>query len=122
MNSKAKSISQYIAAAPKAAQKKLREMRATLKKVAPKAEEGIKWGMPAFTEKRILFMFGAFKHHIGLFPTPSALKGMKNVLAKYKRGKGSIQFPLDKPLPKALIRKIATYRVKESRAKDARWM
>ena len=118
---KAKSISEYINAAPKPAQKKLREMRATLKKVAPKAQKSIKGGIPAFSEKRILFMFAAFKHHIGLFPTSSALKGMKDVLSKYKTGKGSIQFPLDKPLPLPLIKRMTAFRARESKERDRKW-
>jgi len=115
-------IAEYIASAPKPAQKKLREMYSLLKKAAPGSTEVIKWGMPMFEEKRILFAFAAFKAHLNLMPTPSAIKPFKKELAKYTTGKGSIQFPYDKPLPKALIRRIAVHRVKELREKDARWM
>lgn len=73
-------------------------------------------------EKRILFAFAAFKSHLNFMPTPSAMKPFKKELAKYKTGKGSIQFPHDKRLPKALIRRIAALRVTELREKDARWM
>jgi uncharacterized protein YdhG (YjbR/CyaY superfamily) len=115
-------IAEYISAAPKEARKPLREMRATLKKAAPRARERLKWGSPAFEEKRILFAFAAFKSHLSFMPTPSAMKPFKKDLAKYETGKGSIQFPYDKRLPKALIRKIAARRVKELREKDVRWM
>jgi uncharacterized protein YdhG (YjbR/CyaY superfamily) len=115
-------IAEYINSAPKEAQKNLREMYAILKKAAPGATEGMKWGSPVFEEKRILFAFAAFKSHLNFMPTPSAMTPFKKELAKYKTGKGSIQFPHDKRLPKALIRKIAARRVIELREKDVRWM
>lgn len=100
-------IAEYIRAAPKEAQKALREMHAILREAAPRATRGLKWGWPA---------------HLSFMPTPSAMKPFKKELAKYETGKGSIQVPYDKPLPKALIRKIAARRVKELREKDVRWM
>lgn len=115
-------ITEYINAAPREAQKKLRELRAILKKVAPQATEALKWGSPVFEEKRILFAFAAFKSHINFMPTPSAMKQFEKELARYTTGKGSIQFPYDKPLPKMLIQKIAAFRVRELREKDVRWM
>jgi uncharacterized protein YdhG (YjbR/CyaY superfamily) len=75
-----------------------------------------------FEEKRILFAFAAFKAHLNFMPTPAAMKPFKKELATYTTGKGSIQFPYDKPLPKALIRKIAAFRFKELKEKDAKWM
>lgn len=114
-------ISQYIQAAPKETQKKLREMYATIHKAAPQAQEGLKWGMPAFSAKRILVTFAAFKHHIGFYPTPSAVKAFAKDLSKFHTAKGSIQFPLDKPLPLALIKKITVFRVKENEEKDVKW-
>jgi uncharacterized protein YdhG (YjbR/CyaY superfamily) len=119
---KATTIAEYIDAAPKEAQKNLRELRAILKKAAPRAKEGLKWGSPVFEDKRILFAFAAFKSHLNFMPTPSAMRPFKKELAKYRTGKGSIQFPYDKRLPKALIRKIAAFRLKELREKDVRWM
>ncbi|HXE94979.1 MAG TPA: DUF1801 domain-containing protein [Dongiaceae bacterium] len=115
-------IAEYIDSAPEEAQMKLREMYEILKEVAPEAAEAIKWGSPVFEEKRILFAFAAFKAHLSLMPTPSVMDAFKKELAEYTTGKGSIQFPYAKPLPKALIRKIAALRVKELREKDARWM
>ncbi len=119
---KPKTVAEFINAAPKEAQKKLREMRACLRKTAPKAQESLKWGMPAFSQKRILFTYAGFKHHIGFYPTPSAVRAFAKDLSKFKTAKGSIQFPLDKPLPLPLIRKIAAFRIKEERDKDAKWM
>jgi uncharacterized protein YdhG (YjbR/CyaY superfamily) len=116
-----KSIAEYIKAAPKEAQKKLREMRACVRASAPGATESIKWRMPAFSYRRILVMFAAFKHHIGFFPTASAMKPFADDLSKFKTGRGSIQFPLDKPLPTTLIRKITAFRVRESIEKDGKW-
>jgi uncharacterized protein YdhG (YjbR/CyaY superfamily) len=115
-------IAEYINSAPNEAQKNLRELYAILKKAAPGAREGMKWSSPVFEEKRILFAFAAFKSHLNFMPTPSAMKPFEKELAKYKIGKGSIQFPYNKRLPKALIRKIAAFRVKELREKDAKWM
>ena len=119
---KSKTVAEYINAAPKEAQKKLREMRACLRKAAPKAQESLKWGMPAFSHKRILFTYAGFKHHIGFYPTPSAVRAFAKDLSEFKAAKGSIQFPLDKPLPLPLIRKIAAFRVKEEKDKDAKLM
>lgn len=115
-------VAQYISAAPKEAQKKLREIRAVLKKAAPKATEALKWGSPVFEENRILFAYAAFKTHINFMPTPSAMKQFEEELKGYKTGKGSIQFSYDRPLPKGLVTKIAKFRVKELREKDVRWM
>jgi uncharacterized protein YdhG (YjbR/CyaY superfamily) len=119
---KPKTVSEYIRTAPKEARAKLRELRSILNKAAPKATEAIKWGSPVFEEGRILFAYAAFKAHINFMPTPSAMKPFAKDLAKYKTGKGSIQLPYDKPIPKALIRKIAIFRVKELREKDVKWM
>lgn len=115
-------VSEYIAIAPKSAQKKLREMRACLKSVTPKATESLKWSIPAFSYERILYTYAGFKQHIGFYPTPSAVRAFKKELANYKTAKGSIQFPLDKPLPLGLIKKIAKFRQKELKDKDAKWM
>jgi uncharacterized protein YdhG (YjbR/CyaY superfamily) len=115
-------IAEYINSAPKEARRHLRELYALLRKVAPAATQGLKWGSPVFEEQRILFAFAAFKSHLNFMPTPSAMKPFKEQLAKYQTGKGSIQCPYDKPLPKALLRKVAAFRLKELREKDIRWM
>jgi uncharacterized protein YdhG (YjbR/CyaY superfamily) len=115
-------VNEYIKAAPREAQKHLREIRALLKSVAPRATETLKWGSPVFEERRILFSYSAHKAHLSFTPTGPALAPFKKEIEKLKTAKDSIQFPYDQPLPKALIRKIATFRARQVREKDARWM
>ena len=114
-------VAAYISAAPKAARVHLREMRALVAAAAPGAAQSLKWGMPAFSYERILVTFAAFRKHIGFFITPDAKRAFARELAGYKTASSSVQFPLDEPLPKALIRKITAYRVKESKTRDAKW-
>jgi uncharacterized protein YdhG (YjbR/CyaY superfamily) len=114
-------ITEYINAAPKEARKKLREIRACIRTSAPGATEGLKWGMPAFSYRRILVTFAAFKRHIGFYPTPSAVKAFAKDLSKFATARGSIQFPLERPLPLPLIRKITAFRVRESVEEDRKW-
>src|ERR1700730_5740433 len=116
-----KSTAEYINAAPKEAQKKLRDMRACIRKSAPGAKESLKWGMPAFSYRRILVTFAVFQHHIGFYPTPSAVRAFAKDLSKFTTAKGSIQFPLEKPLPLPIIRKITAFRVRESVEGDKKW-
>jgi uncharacterized protein YdhG (YjbR/CyaY superfamily) len=116
-----KSVDEYIDVAPEAAQKKLREIRACIRKAAPGAKEGLKWGRPAFSYKRILVVFAAHKGHIGFYPTPSAVKAFAKDVSKFATASSSIHFPLEKPLPLALIRKITAYRVRESVEEDGKW-
>jgi uncharacterized protein YdhG (YjbR/CyaY superfamily) len=116
-----KSITEYINAAPKEAQKKLREMRSCIREAAPGAKESLKWGKPAFSYQRILVMFAAFKNHIGFYPTPSAVRAFADDLSEFVTGDNSIRFPLDKPLPIPLIRKITAFRVRESIEEDGKW-
>ena len=116
-----KSTTEYINAAPKEAQKKLREMRSCIRRSAPGATESLKWGMPAFSYRRILVAFAAHNNHIGFYPTPSAVSTFARDLSKFATARGSIQFPLEKPLPLPLIRKITAFRVRESIEKDRKW-
>jgi uncharacterized protein YdhG (YjbR/CyaY superfamily) len=116
-----KSVASYINAAPQNTRKKLREMRACVRASAPGAKESLKWGMPAFSYHRILVMFAAFRHHIGFYPTAVVMKAFSKDLAKYATARGSIQFPLEKPLPLPLIRKMIAFRVRESVKKDGKW-
>jgi uncharacterized protein YdhG (YjbR/CyaY superfamily) len=120
--SKPQTVAEYINAAPEEARKKLREMRACLRNAVRGAEESLKWGMPSYSLTRILFSFAGYKHHIGFYPTPGAVKAFAKELANFKTAKGSIQFPLDKPLPLPLIRKIAAFRIRELNEKNAKWM
>ncbi len=115
-------VAEYIAAAAPEAKSKLREMRALIAAAAPGATQSLKWSMPSFSYGRILVTFAAFKRHIGFFPTPSAVRAFASQLDRYKHASGSIQFPLDKPLPKALITRITKFRVKELRELDRKWM
>ncbi len=115
------STTEYINVAPKEARAKLREMRAAIRAVAPGASESLKWGMPAFSYRRVLVTFAAHKSHIGFYPTPSAVKAFSGELRGFKTAKGSIQFPLQDSLPKALVRKIAAFRVREAIEKDGKW-
>jgi len=115
-------VDEYINAAPENAKEKLREIRSILKNVAPNATELLKWGTPVFLEKRILFSYAAYKSHLNFMPTGPAMEPFKEELSKFTTGKDTIQFPYNEPLPKALIHKIATYRVADVRENDARWM
>lgn len=115
-------VDEYIAAAPKQAQEILKMLRLILREVAPEATEGLKWGSPVFEEKRILFAFSAFKSHLNFMPTRSTVDVFREELSNYVTGKDTIQFPYNKELPDALIRKIATYRAWDVRENDARWM
>lgn len=110
----AKDIDEYIAGFPKDVQEILEKIRKTVRQAAPEAEETISYQIPTFTLKGNLVHFAAFKKHIGLYPTSSGIEKFKNELSAYKGAKGSVQFPLDKPIPYDLIRGIVTFRVKEN--------
>jgi len=112
-----KTIDEYIALWPEEIRTKLRSMRETIQKAAPAAEEAISYQMPTFTLHGNLVHFAAFKNHIGFYPVPSGLKAFEKELSKFKTGKGSAQFPLDQPLPLALVTKIVKFRVSENLAK-----
>jgi len=109
-----KTIDDYIKSFPKDIQKILEMVRQTIKKAAPEAEEAISYQMPTFKLNGNLVHFAAFKNHIGFYPTPSGTKEFKKEISVFRSGKGSIQFPIDKPMPLSLIKKIVKYRVKES--------
>jgi uncharacterized protein YdhG (YjbR/CyaY superfamily) len=119
---KATTVAEYFASAPEKAQAHLRSIRSLLREVAPGATETIKWGAPVLEEKRILFSYSAHKSHLNFMPTGPAIEPFRDRLAGYKTGKDTIQFPYDAPLPVALIREIAAYRVEQVREHDARWM
>ena len=110
-------IDKYIANSPKEIQDTLKKIRSTIKKSAPKAEETINYGIPTFTLDGNLVHFAGFKNHIGFYPTPSGIASFAKELAKYEGAKGSVQFPLDQPLPLTLIKKIVKFRVGENLAK-----
>lgn len=107
-------VDEYIASFPKDTQKLLKQLRTTIKKAAPQAEEVISYQMPAYNFHGKLVYFAAYEKHIGLYPMPSAIENFKKELAGYNTSKGTVQFPLDKALPLSLIAKITAFRVKEN--------
>ncbi len=107
-------VTAYIAAFHGNTQKMLKQLRATIKKAAPKAEEVISYGMPGYKLNGMLVWFAGYAKHIGFYPKPSAIKAFKKELSPYKMSKGAIQFPLDKPLPLELIAKMVKFRAKEN--------
>jgi uncharacterized protein YdhG (YjbR/CyaY superfamily) len=107
-------IDSYIAEQVPDVRIRLEQIRQVVKTSAPKAEEVISYGMPAFKFHGMLVYFAAFKNHIGFYALPSGNEAFQKELSAYKQGKGSIQFPLDKPVPLALIKKIVKFRVKEN--------
>ncbi len=112
---KAKNIDEYISSFPRDVQVILEELRETIAKAAPDAEETIKYRMPTFVlHNKNLVHFAAFKNHIGFYPTPSAIVAFKEELTPYKQSKGTIQFPINKPIPFDLVRRIVEFRVKEN--------
>jgi len=113
-------IDAYISRYPAEVQQLLQKMRLTTKKAAPKAAETISYGIPAFRLEGMLVWFAAFKNHIGFYPGAGAIKIFKEELSPYKAAKGSVQFPLDKPLPLALVSRMVRFRVKQNLSKKKR--
>lgn len=109
-----KSIDAYIKLYPKDVQVLLKKMRRAVKSVAPKATEAIKYGLPTLVLNGNLIHFGAFKSHIGFYPSSSGVAAFKKQLRTYKCSKGAIQFPFGKPIPFALVKRITKYRVKQN--------
>ena len=107
-------VDEYIKSYPAEIQRLLEQVRATIKRAAPKATEVISYGMPAFRLNGMLVWFGAHTNHIGLYPKASGIEAFKKELSSYKNARGSVQFPVDKPLPLALISKIVKFRVAEN--------
>jgi len=108
------SIDEYIATFPEEIQKKLQEIRATIKAAAPDAEEKISYKMPAFAQNGILVYFAAWKNHIGFYPIPSGTQAFKQELSAYESSKGAVKFPLDKPMPLDFISKNVKFRLAEN--------
>ena len=112
-------MDEYVAKFPKNVRDILEELRRVIKESAPKAEETISYAMPAFRlNGKSLVFFAAWKNHIGFYPSgPSAIEAFKKELSPYKQAKGTVQFPLDKPIPFDLVKKIVRFRVKENESK-----
>ena len=116
-----RTIDEYIKIFPQDVQSILERMRQTIRKAAPEAVEAISYQMPTFKlNGKSLVYFAAYKHHIGFYPVPSGIKAFKKELSQYKTGKGSVQFPIDKPVPHDLVKKIVIFRVKENMKKKNR--
>ncbi len=111
---KSQDIDEYIAGLPNEVQEILQKIRMTIRKAAPGAEETINYQIPTFTLKGNLVHFAAYKNHIGFYPAPSGIEKFKKKLSVYEGAKGSVKFPLDKPIPFGLIGKIVKFRVKEN--------
>ncbi len=117
MMKKVETIDEYIALYPAEVQTILHTIRTLIKTIVPTANEAIRYGIPTFQLQGNLVHFGAYKTHIGLYPGPQAILMFKSELTKYPTSKGAIQFPLDKPIPLGIIKKIVQFRVKESTKK-----
>ncbi|CAA9196153.1 iron chaperone [Flavobacterium collinsii] len=111
---KPENIDAYIDSFSKEVQEVLKKIRMTIQEAAPDAKEKISYAMPAFEQNGIVVYFAAFKNHIGLYALPSGHAAFKEDLSKYKSGKGSVQFPLNEPMPYDLIAKIVKFRVREN--------
>lgn len=115
---KARSVDEYIAAFPTAVQKILERIRAVIQTAAPEAEESISYGMPAYKlNGRPLVYFAGYQNHVGFYATPTGHAAFSDELSKYKQGKGSVQFPIDEPMPLDLISRIVKFRAKENMEK-----
>lgn len=116
-NSLLMDIDDYHKTFPRNVQDKLKQLRKAIMQAAPKAQETISYGMPAFKQHKVLVYYAAYKAHIGFYPTPNAIIAFQTELSKFKTSKGAIQFPLDVPLPISLIKKLVKFRVQEDAQK-----
>lgn len=112
-------IDEYIAGYPPDVQAILQQIRQTIREAAPDAEEAISYQLPTFRLHGNLVHFGAFKSHLGFYPTPTGIEKFQKELSVYQGAKGSVRFPLDQPIPYALIKRIVKFRVQENRAQAA---
>jgi len=112
--SESNKIDEYISGFPEDIQVKLSKLKQVIKEAAPNAKETISYRMPTFTLNGNLVHFAALKHHIGFYPTPSAISAFEKQLSPYKTSKGAVQFPHDKPIPFELVKKIVKFRVMEN--------
>ena len=115
----AASVNEYIATADPQAKKALRDIRKTIRDAAPKSEEVISYQIPGYKYHGMLVFFAAWKNHISLYPAPWSAESLKKEMAAYEGSKGTIKFPLDKPMPLTLIKKMVKYRVKENEMRAA---
>jgi uncharacterized protein YdhG (YjbR/CyaY superfamily) len=118
LHTKFKTVDEYISAFSASTQKLLQDVRKTIKKAAPQAEELISYNMPAFKFHGVLVYYAAYKNHIGFYPTASGIRNFEKEIAHYENSKGAVQFPIDKSMPVDLITKIVKFRVKENIEKE----
>lgn len=118
---KPKTVEEYIAARPGEARRRLEEMRRYLRHADPGADEVLKWGKPALVNDGILYVYAAYKEHVSLHPTPSVISALRKDLAGFELSENTIRFPLDQPIPDALVKKIARLRVYEKKEKGIGW-
>lgn len=109
-----RTLDEYIAGFPQEVQEILQKVRTTIRQAAPGAEETIKYQIPTFTLQGNLVHFGAFRTHIGFYPTPSGIERFRDELSRYRLAKGTVQFPLDQTIPFDLISRIVQFRVREN--------
>jgi uncharacterized protein YdhG (YjbR/CyaY superfamily) len=114
MTGKPTTIDEYIAGFPESTQQILKQLRTTIRNAAPEAQETISYAIPTFTQQGALVYFAAFKNHIGLYALPTGHAAFRDELSVYKQGKGSVQFPLEQPLPLDLITRIVKFRLQEN--------
>lgn len=119
---KPQNIDEYVSQFPLEIQRTLNALLSCLSEVVPKAEKGLKWGVPAFTYRRVLFTVGAFKNHINFYPTPATINTFNKELKPFSTTKSALQLQLNQPLPFKLIREIARHRFRDVVENDAKWM
>lgn len=117
MQVKFESVDEYINSFPERQQAFMQQLRSIIQQAAPKATECISYNMPAYRQHGVLVYFAAYKNHIGFYPTSSPMKVFADELLPYKTSKGAIQFPLDKPIPARLVKKIVKYRIEKDAMK-----
>lgn len=115
----ASDVDEYISQFPAGTQTKLRQLRKTIKAAAPKAEEAISYGIAGYKYMGVLVYFAGFSNHVSVYPAPRMAPEFKKELSAYKGGKGTVQFPLDKPIPTELVKRIVLFRKKENEMKAA---
>jgi len=121
MSNKPKTVSEYISSKPKEARDRLSELSEYLWIADPEAKQELKWGKPAFVDDGILYVFSGSKSHVSLHPTPSVIDHFRKELSGFTVSANTIQFPLDKPIPKSIVLKLAKFRVKEKKLKGIGW-
>lgn len=114
---KFKTVDEYVSMFPQEVRIKLETLCATILKAAPQSTEEISYNMPAYRQNKVLVYFAAYKNYIGFYPTPSGITKFKKELSIYESSKGAVQFPIDKPLPLALIKSMVKFRVEEDKEK-----